>query len=265
MSNVGRWDGGFFVSRSELLHWANTTFDLRLQNLEQCANGAVYCQIIDACHPGTVAMRKVNWSARVGHESMQNYKVLQQAFDKCGVTKHIEVEKLILGKYQDNLEMFQWIKTYFDRVYTGSGYDAAGRRFSEALPEWARCDDNADHTQLTQKERSNQCTTVALRPGSGVKGKLSYLAFDRLKIEYDDLLEELVDLKVTVDCLETERDLYFQKLKDVEILCQTAEAQPDLKVALPTFVETVQRILYAKDDEDSCHQYHVTDEIEPCE
>ena len=32
------------------------------------------------------------------------------------------------AKYQDNLEMLQWIKRYFDLNYNGAPYDAVGRR-----------------------------------------------------------------------------------------------------------------------------------------
>jgi len=50
--------------------------------VEQCATGAVYCQIIDAIYPGTVQMSKVNWQAKVDYEFTYNYKVLQAAFQK---------------------------------------------------------------------------------------------------------------------------------------------------------------------------------------
>ncbi|CAE8688454.1 unnamed protein product, partial [Polarella glacialis] len=90
MSNIGRMDGAFFVSRTELLQWLNSTLQLNISKVEQCSNGAIYCQIIDACHPGAVAIRKVNWAARDEHQCVPNYKVLQQAFDQVGIQRHIE-------------------------------------------------------------------------------------------------------------------------------------------------------------------------------
>jgi len=71
-----------------------------------------------------------------------------------------------------------------------------------------------------------------------------------LRDEHGKLRDEVVDLKITVDGLETERDFYFQKLRDIEILCQALEAHPDPHMTVGRFVENVQRILYAKDDED---------------
>lgn len=276
MSTVGRMDGAFFVSRSELLGWANSALRLSLSKIEQCSNGAVYCQVIDACHPGSIAMKKVNWGARADHESIPNYKALQQAFDRTGITRHIEVDKLIRGKYQDNLEMLQWIKTYFDRTFPGGEYDALARRFCDNPPEWARCADAAGSSHFAPAARqpdnrsaqsgaprqpvrtSHRAAHEAAarqRPGSGGQqvrrgGYVDQAEHEGLKDEYEKLREEIVDLKITVDGLETERDFYFQKLRDIEILSQALEAAPNPDMTVSKFVEDVQRILYAKDDEE---------------
>jgi len=266
MSSVGRMDGAFFVSRSELLGWANSLFALNLTKVEQCSNGAVYCQIIDACHPGSVTMKKVNWAAKADHESIPNYKVLQQAFDRCQIQKHIEVDKLVRGKYQDNLEMLQWIKTYFDRTFPGGEYDALARRFSDHPPDWAK---PSDGTNLGGRALGAGAGVAAKRPppstGSslGVPAQrerremprtrgtaISRTEIDGMREEHEKLREEVVDLKITVDGLETERDFYFQKLRDIEILCQALEPNPDPNMTVAMFVEDVQRILYAKDDEE---------------
>merc|ERR1719174_3481111 len=82
-------------------------------------------------------MKKVNWNARADHDAIPNYKILQQAMQKCNIQKHIEVDKLIRGKYQDNLEMFQWIKSYYENRSQGGDYDPLARRFGDTLPDWA--------------------------------------------------------------------------------------------------------------------------------
>jgi len=264
MSSVGRMDGAFFVSRTELLAWANTTFHLNLTKVEQCSNGAVYCQVIDACHPGCVAMKKVNWAARADHESLPNFKVLQQALDRCGIQKHIEVDKLVRGKYQDNLEMLQWIKTYFDRTFPGGDYDALGRRFTDSPLEWARSPDGASGGRASPTPSSRPQNSSLRRepargkaPPSDPRGRappVSSAELDGLREDHEKLREEVVDLKITVDGLETERDFYFQKLRDIEILCQALEANPDPHMTVSKFVEDVQRILYAKDEEEGAQE-----------
>eukprot|EP00928_Gymnodinium_smaydae_P002791 TRINITY_DN11010_c0_g1_i1.p1 TRINITY_DN11010_c0_g1~~TRINITY_DN11010_c0_g1_i1.p1 ORF type:complete len:321 (+),score=64.15 TRINITY_DN11010_c0_g1_i1:124-963(+) len=276
MSTVGRMDSAFFVSRGELLSWLNSMFRLNMTKVEQCSNGAVYCQIIDACHPGAVAMKKVNWVAKADHESIPNFKILQQAFDRCGIQRHVEVDKLIRGKYQDNLEFLQWIKTYFDRTFPGGEYDAVARRFTEHPLEWARPPDDRPPTRSNRVGQESRPTSAASCAGNGsgarsgaVSGRSARDSTSGAGVapgrrggypaqavslvseaEHERLREEVVDLKITVDGLETERDFYFQKLRDIEILCQALEATPDPHMTVNKFVEDVQRILYARDDED---------------
>jgi RP/EB family microtubule-associated protein len=84
-------------------------------------------------------MRKVNWMAKADHEYIPNYKVLQAAFDRNGTVKHIDVDKLIRGKYQDNLEFLQWTKCYWEREGGGmADYDPAQAREGKPVPPWAR-------------------------------------------------------------------------------------------------------------------------------
>ena len=78
-------------------------------------------------------MSKVKWGAKFDYEYVENYKVLQNAFDKNGIKKHIDVDKLVKAKYQDNLEFCQWIKRYFDLNYSGEPYNAVERRKGQQL------------------------------------------------------------------------------------------------------------------------------------
>ncbi|OEH76496.1 microtubule-associated protein [Cyclospora cayetanensis] len=133
-SSVGMMEGAFFVSRTELLDWVNSTLGLSLSRVEQCASGCVYLQALDCLFGprSRVAMSKVKWAARHEYEFVQNYKLLQAAFDAHDVHKHIEVSRLVKAKYQDNLEFLQWLKAFCDRqasVYaTDVPYDPIERR-----------------------------------------------------------------------------------------------------------------------------------------
>lgn len=40
-----------------------------------------------------------------------------------------------------------------------------------------------------------------------------------------ELNQQLLDLKLTVDGLEKERDFYFSKLRDIELICQEHESE----------------------------------------
>lgn len=117
----------YHVGKRELLDWLAESFNIHYDKVEQCASGAAHCQIVDAVFRD-VSMSKVNFEARFDWEFVQNYKVLQAAFSKHGVVKHVDVERLIKGKYQDNLEFLQWMKSFFDSHYNGQAYDADARR-----------------------------------------------------------------------------------------------------------------------------------------
>jgi RP/EB family microtubule-associated protein len=88
---------------------------------------------MDALYPNSFPFSKVRWECKNEYEFVENYKILQQAFDKNGVKRHIDVNKLIKAKYQDNLEFCQWLKAFFEKNYNGEPYDAVNRRKGQDL------------------------------------------------------------------------------------------------------------------------------------
>jgi len=311
-STIGMMDGAFFVSRTELLEWVNGLLQLNLHKVEQCASGAVYCQIIDSCRPGTVSMRKVNWMARSDHEFIPNYKVLQAAFEKNGIQRFIDVDKLIRAKYQDNLEFLQWIKCYWEREGGGCEvYDPCVARQASALPAWAKAPGRPGSDQLASRhcplggkgkenmadnarghlsdtdaikkaqplgQRKQRPTTnssgTGVRPSStsstavaptkkvlaaNAPGQADPRIFDfsadqrekqALREENAAQKEELETMRSNLQGLEDERDYYFAKLREIEILSTTLEASPDPSLTVAKVLQDVSSILYRGDDGD---------------
>lgn len=105
------------LSRAELLGWVNTTLKMNLSKIEQLGAGSAYCQLLDMMYPGKVSLAKVNWKAKSEYEFINNFKILQQSFNKLGVNRNIDIGKLVKCKYQDNLEFLQWFKKIFDSVF----------------------------------------------------------------------------------------------------------------------------------------------------
>ena len=60
--------------------------------------------------------------------------------------------------------------------------------------------------------------------------------------QIDELTAQIVDMKLTVEELEKERDFYFGKLRDVEVMCQENEASGG------ELVRKVLDILYQTED-----------------
>ncbi|CAC5415138.1 MAPRE [Mytilus coruscus] len=75
---------------------------------------AAYCQAVDKLFPGKVPLRRVKVQTKLEHEFINNFKLLQNAFNKTGTDKIIPVERLVKGRFQDNIEFAQWFKLYFD-------------------------------------------------------------------------------------------------------------------------------------------------------
>lgn len=70
-----------------MLAWVNDSLHLNYTKIEQLCSGAAYCQFMDMLFPGCVHLRKVKFQAKLEHEYIHNFKVLQAAFKKMGVDK----------------------------------------------------------------------------------------------------------------------------------------------------------------------------------
>ncbi|EHA8590311.1 microtubule-associated protein RP/EB family member 1C [Cocos nucifera] len=247
-AKIGMMDSAYFVGRGEILSWINSTLQLNLSKVEEAASGAVQCQLMDAVHPGVVPMHKVNFDAKNEYEMIQNYKVLQEVFNRLKITKHIEVSKLVKGRPLDNLEFMQWMKRYCDSINGGiiNNYNPMERRDAckggkeankrTAPTHASKSASAAPKAQASHSTRKNNAHSAdashkTAKPATNAGGQ----AYD----------EQITELKLLVDSLEKERDFYFAKLRDIEILCQSPEIEH-----LP-IVGVIQKILYATDDSPS--------------
>merc|ERR1719495_823830 len=75
-----------------------------------------------------VPVKKVKFQAKLEHEYIVNWKLLQTGFKKVGIDKIIPVDKLIKAKFQYNFEFAHWFKKFFDANYGGHEYDALAVR-----------------------------------------------------------------------------------------------------------------------------------------
>eukprot|EP00271_Cylindrocystis_brebissonii_P018557 TRINITY_DN5330_c0_g1_i1.p1 TRINITY_DN5330_c0_g1~~TRINITY_DN5330_c0_g1_i1.p1 ORF type:complete len:444 (-),score=86.70 TRINITY_DN5330_c0_g1_i1:137-1468(-) len=287
MASIGMMDGAYFVSRTDILAWIRDTLQLNISKVEEAANGAIQCQLIDAVHPGIVPMHKVQFDARGEYEMVQNYKVLQDAFARLKLTKHIEVSKLVKGRPLDNLEFLQWLKAYCDSVNHGQdvGYNPVERReHSKGGREASRKGQGgvadlkqAPLSQQQQQQRNishagqkivtvitSKLAPTGRRPDSTLNAtkarvvKQPLMASTNRQVspsppsasqqherQVQELTEQVTELKLCLEGLEKERDFYFSKLRDIEILSQA----PNL-LNVPAIL-AVKKILYATDEKDS--------------
>jgi len=246
------------LSRHEMLQWINDSLVSNYTKIEQLCSGAAYCQFLDMLFENCVQMKKVKFTAKLEHEYIQNWKQLQTGFKKVGVDKLIPVDKLIKAKFQDNFEFCQWFKKFFDANYGGQEYNAVEARggldIGPAGPNsgaGAGANKPRAHAPPSAGAMKPRMAPVAkktppTKPMGAVKPQVvkSQAAPATNLAEVEALAEELTELKCNIEGLEKERDFYFGKLRDIEVLCQDENLKDDAK----QLTDAVLNVLYATED-----------------
>merc|ERR1712166_12482 len=159
--------------------------------------------------PGCIPVKRIKFKTKLEHEYISNFKLLQGAFKKMTVDKIVAVDKLVKGRFQDNFEFLQWFKRFFDANYQGQDYDPIAARASYGS--------------------SNRSTN-----GGGASSA-----------QVEELNATLVEKNLAIEGLEKERDFYFGKLRDIEVLAQELESA---EIAGPEFSQKILGVLYATED-----------------
>lgn len=181
-------------------------------------------------------MSRVKFNANTEYQYLENFKILSNVFRKHGVDRPLPTESLVKCKMQDNLEFLQWTKRYWDQYYPGGDYDVLARRKGAGAPAPAMT-----------SARASGATSAARRPAPGAAAPRTAsrqagggaAASAALQAKNTELME-------TVQGLERERDFYFSKLRDIELLIQQAmEADPSLEEDEGSLLKQIQTILYS--------------------
>jgi len=230
------------AGRTDLLAWLNELLQINYTKIEQCGSGAAYCQVLDSIY-GDIPMNRVKFNAKHEYEFIANFKVMQNVFKSKKIDKPIVVEKLVKCKMQDNLEFLQWMKRFWDSNYGGQGYDAAARR------KGAPTDPPATIAPLsTGRSSSSGSNTLGVASRPGGRTPLGHRAGPTQPSEVvHQLQNQLKEMQTHLEGLEKERDFYFAKLRDIEILVQGhLDGEGDTKEN-PT-LEKIQAILYSTEE-----------------
>uniref|UniRef100_D8PYW7 Microtubule binding protein n=1 Tax=Schizophyllum commune (strain H4-8 / FGSC 9210) TaxID=578458 RepID=D8PYW7_SCHCM len=226
------------ASRTELLQWLNDLLALNYTKVEQCGSGAAYCQIIDSIY-GDLPMARVKMNAKHEYEFIANFKVLQNAFKAKKIDKPIPVEKLVKCKMQDNLEFLQWIKRFWESNYGGHPYDPVARRKGVVAEPPAT---------LAPLATARSAGAVNSRAGgrTPVGGHRAGSAMSNEAVHH--MQEQLKEMSSHLDGLEKERDFYFAKLRDIEILVQQQTEELEKVGKEDETLKEIQKILYSTED-----------------
>lgn len=179
--------------------------------------------------------------------------------------------------------MLQWMKHFFDTNYGGQPYNAKERR-DEAKAQYKKGHKHAG-TGLKRPVAAPEATEVsparaavskpaaraapaAAKPVAAAKPRAAAAAKPAAKSSASSadaaaLTDQLSKLTLTIEGLEKERNFYFGKLREIEILSQDDEetpVDPEANPDLTDFKKKVLAVLYATDEN---AEFQVPDEPLP--
>jgi len=259
-SSIGLQHPAFAVSKVVLLQWIEETFQLKYTKVEECASGAFYCQVLDFLFPGQMRMNLVNWNSKLDYDWIANFKLVQAVMGKNNVSKPVPIDKLVKAKYQDNLEFLQWFKHFYEcraPSVQDQEYDPVARRALAkggapkgiAAPSAGKKPATAAAPKVAAplpkpvpktEPKEVKSPTKADQKDPKPKPSAEKKAADG-DGELTDLTNRIQELQATTDGLEQERDFYYGKLREVEILCQDEDPSAFSK-------DKVLAILYKTED-----------------
>lgn len=240
---------------------------LGLNKVELCGKGYAIPQVFDSIW-GDVPLHKIYFDCNNEYQYLSNWKVLQKSFLAHGIVREVHADKLSKCKMQDNLEFLQFAKKYWDQNYSGEPYDAEARRRSGRAG--ARISDSSTTgsairngrlsntgARLSNQNRASHSPAAAARGTKpvasmttpGRKGSQTATVSAKSTMEAQKLNKRIAEMEEQMAAFEKERDFYFNKLRQVEVLTQTQTvADKDPSVELldnHALIERIQAILYS--------------------
>ncbi|XP_039485190.1 microtubule-associated protein RP/EB family member 1 [Drosophila santomea] len=220
-------------SRMEMLSWVNHTLKTQFSKVEELCTGAAYCQFMDMLFANSIPMQRVKFRTNLEHEYIQNFKLLQACFNKVCVDKIIPLDRLVKGRFQDNLEFLQWFRKFFDANYGGQLYDPVAARKGAVMGLGSPPMETKFHRSASRSNR--QTTETPQEPPAKPECQGETTEPEELTPE-----QQLQSYRNFLPIMTKERDFYLSKLRDVERLCQKYTTGKDGELS-----EKITQIIYA--------------------
>jgi len=244
------------LSRHDMLNWVNGCLSSNYKKIEELCSGAAYAQFMDMLFPNVISLKKVKFRTQLEHEYITNFKLVQGAFKKVGCDKEIPIGRLVKARFQDNFEFLQWFKKFFDSNYDGHVYNALEARGNIPLGSGGPAPGSHLGSSSSSFGGGNSAAARATKPAVKAAPKTTSSPASSVSriggvtrngtggtAKVQELETKLSQMTLSAESLERERDFYYAKLRNIEIICQSMEDEEK-----PEFLQKINEILYATEE-----------------
>ena len=82
------------LGRHELLEWINNQMQTEYSLVEMLGDGVAYAQVLDAIHPGSINIFRLNLTTKYPEDCLRNIKLVEDALKKLKIAQPISFEKI---------------------------------------------------------------------------------------------------------------------------------------------------------------------------
>ncbi|GKT32694.1 Microtubule-associated protein RP/EB like protein [Aduncisulcus paluster] len=219
----------YFIGKKQILDWVNDILKSHYKTIQDLSSGSAFLQILHIMYPKIVNISRVHFEATSVYEKEKNFKLLQYCLDKIGAKIFVDVKNLIKGKPMHTLELSQ----QFFSKFAGQLKSSEGVAEDPILVRRKAMEQHRKRSMGTSYQRG------ALSQSISRSGSLESAA------EIAALKDKLVETERVAKAVEREKDFYFGKLRQVEILCQNLEdISSDVSSEVMDFAARIKSILY---------------------
>ena len=99
-------------------------------------------------------------------------KILQQGLNDCGLKRGFDISKIAKAKFQENLELLQWFKGYYDSYRMEKGkYEAKKKRNNQELIYGSQKNAPRGGRKLNEKNEKKEKERSSSLPKENLKSK----------------------------------------------------------------------------------------------
>ena len=220
------------VGRLELLAWINEILETDYPKVEMLCDGVGYAQILDAVQPKSIQIFKLNLNPKGENDNLRNLKLIEDCLHKLKFYHKMEPAKLSKGRFSDNVEFLQWLHQYANKTKPNlsSEYNGFDRRLAiykrqHRIPE---DESNFPLNILPHLIPNRPMNLEKFNTKSDLNGQRLAQLRDLVASLEQELTNQVMNyrlLQEDISQVEEERNFYFNKLRQIELLMQNEEAE----------------------------------------